>query len=253
MATAGFITDDDNDDAPHAITHQGPVIDTTQFQLVSHDNGTTTISGVQFTDTDPSAPSEIFTLVAAAKNGSILPAASGSGSLQDMEAALDSITYSPGAHPPQTDKVTLTVIDAFGDSDTVHFVFNQAGAPASSGSPIVLQGTSGKDVIFGTGYGDSLTGGGGQDQFVFQPTSGHDKVQHTITDFDVVHDRIDLRDFSGIDTANIDQWLAQNAVQQGKDTLLALDHNDSILLKNVHASSLHASDFIVSLHGGAGV
>ena len=31
----------------------------------------------------------------------------------------------------------------------------------------------------------------------------------------------------------------------GQDTLITVDSNDSILLKNVHAASLHTSDFIV--------
>jgi hypothetical protein len=31
----------------------------------------------------------------------------------------------------------------------------------------------------------------------------------------------------------------------GQDTLITVDSNDSILLKNVHVASLHASDFTV--------
>jgi len=68
----------------------------------------------------------------------------GVGSLAAVNAALDSgITYDPSANPPQTDMVTLTVSDGIGHTDTVHFVFKQAGE-----GPVALNGTSGKDVIF---------------------------------------------------------------------------------------------------------
>ena len=80
--------------------------------------------------------------------------------------------------------VTLTVADGLGGTDTVNFIFNQAG----EGPHIALQGTAIKDVIFATGYSDTLTGGASADQFVFTANSGHD----TITDFTPGQDRIDL-------------------------------------------------------------
>ena len=60
------------------------------------------------------------------------------------------------------DMVTFTVSGASG-SDTVNFVFIQA----AKGPGLTLEGTSGKDVIFATEGSDTLTGGGGEDQFVF--------------------------------------------------------------------------------------
>ena len=81
--------------------------------------------------------------------------------------------------------MTLTVTDSFGASDSVNFVFNQAG----SGPDIALQGTSGKDVIFATNSQDVLIGGAGQDQFLFAPTASGPSVQHTITDFEVGIDK----------------------------------------------------------------
>jgi hypothetical protein len=62
-------------------------------------------------------------------------------------------------------------------------------------------------------------------------------VQHTITDFVVGLDKIDVRQFTSISSLPSD-------VQQGSDTLITLDNHDTLLLKNVVASSLHASDFI---------
>jgi Ca2+-binding RTX toxin-like protein len=132
--------------------------------------------------------------------------------------------------------VTLTVEDNFGATDTVNFVFAQA----RSGPNITLQGTSGKDVILATNSQDVLSGGGAQDQFVFAPTSSSLSVQHTITDFAVGVDKIDVRQFSNISASAL-----PIETQQGSDTLIALDSNDTLLLKNVAATNLHTSDFLV--------
>ena len=139
----------------------------------------------------------------------------------------------PRATPPSQDMVTLTAVDNFGATDTFHFVFNNH-------SSVPLKGTPGNDVIFSSGGSDVLTGGGGSDQFVFTPTSGTNPVQHVVTDFSAPLDTIDLRQFSGISASAL-----PTAVQVGNDTLITLDSLDSVLLKNVAASSLHASDYIV--------
>jgi len=87
---------------------------------------------------------------------------------------------------------------------------------------------------------------------VFRP--GSDPVKHTITDFDVFQDKIDIRAFSGVGADNVGSWLVTHATQpaNSSDTLLTLDPNDQILLKNVLPSSLHSSDFIVSPHSSSG-
>jgi large repetitive protein len=160
-----------------------------------------------------------------------------SGLLADINGVLATgLTYHPGNTPPLTDKVTLTVLDSFGAADTVNFVFNEAG----TGTNIALQGTSGKDLIFATSGQDILTGGGGQDQFVFAPTLSGPSVQHTITDFVVGLDKIDVRQFGSISASSM-----PTETQQGSDTLITLDGNDTLLLKGVMASALHAGDFIV--------
>jgi hypothetical protein len=79
---------------------------------------------------------------------------------------------------------------------------------------------------------------------VFAPTSETAAVEHTITDFVAGLDKIDIRQFGNIGSlANLTE------AQQGNDTLLTLDSHDSVLLKNVTAANLHASDFIISPHG----
>jgi hypothetical protein len=95
-------------------------------------------------------------------------------------------------------------------------------------------------VILATNSRDVLTGGAAQDQFVFAPTSSGPSVQHTITDFAAGVDKIDVWQFSNISAAAL-----PTETQQGSDTLITLDGIDTLLLKNVAAVSLHASDFIV--------
>src|SRR5204862_5589104 len=105
---------------------------------------------------------------------------------------------------------------------------------------LTLQGPSGKDVILATASQDVLAGGAAQDQFVFAPTTSGPSVQHTITDFLTGVDKIDVRQFSNISASAL-----PTETQQGSDTLITLDNHDTLLLKNVTATSLHASDFII--------
>ena len=213
----------------------GPGIETSQFTTeLDGNNEPTTVNGLVVTGTDPS---EILTLTATTEQaafGSTITPSSGTGDLAAINAVIDSVVYDPGGDPPLTDKVTFTVSGASG-TDTVNFIFNQAG----NGPGISLQGTDGKDVIFATEDSDTLTGGGGADQFVFPPTSS-DPVQHTITDFETPLDKLDLREFAGIDGLE-DITVAQ---QLNGDTLITLDGNDIILLENVLASNLHPSNFL---------
>ena len=223
----------------------GPVIDTAAVSLIENGDGTTTVSGLHVSDGDATAPNDTFTVSAAASSagGSVIPPAAG-GSLAAVNATLNSgISYDPGNNPPQTDMVTLTVSDGLGHSDTVHFVFSEAGE-----GPVTLAGTSGKDVIFATGSDDTLTGGASADQFVFAP--GQNPSADTITDFTPGQDRIDLRLFSEVGADNINGWLSAHAAQSSTnpaDVLITLG-NEAITLKNVAVTSLHVSDFIVSPH-----
>ncbi len=240
---ASFSIVTDNNGGTDVIwSHQTPVIVTSNLTTVKNLDGSTTVLGVQVTDSDAAASTETFNLTAttgAAGSGTSMTPSASSGLLTDINNVFATgVTYHPGGTPPATDKVTLTVTDGFGAADTVNFIFNQGG----TGPNIALQGTSGKDVIFATNSQDLLTGGAGQDQFVFAPTSSGPSVQHTITDFEAGIDKLDVRLFSGITGASIPM-----AVQQGSDTLITLDGHDTLLLKNVVATSLHASDFII--HG----
>jgi hypothetical protein len=215
--------------------HQAPFIVTNSFAVTNNIDGTTTVSGLQISDTDPGVSSvSITATTGAAASGTSVSPVTASGSLASINTTLATgITYHPGATPPSSDTVTVSAVDNFGASETVHFVFD-------NNSSVPLVGTSGNDVIFATGGSDVLTGGGGQDQFVFKPTVGSTPVQHTITDFDPSIDTIDVRQFANITAASL-----PTEIQVGNDTLVTLDANDTLLLKNVVAANLHAGDFIV--------
>jgi hypothetical protein len=230
---SGFSVLDDGQGGTNVVwQHQAPAISTINFTVANNPNGTTTVSGLQIVDSDPGA-SVSMTATTAASGTSVSPA-SASGSLSSINSTLATgITYNPGATPPSQDKVTLTAVDSFGATESVNFIFN-------NNSSINLQGTPGNDVMLASGGSDVLTGGGGADQFVFKPTGGSDPVQHTITDFAPSIDTIDLRQFAGISAST-----PLTEVQFGNDTLITLDSQNSILLKNVTVASLHAGDFIV--------
>jgi hypothetical protein len=218
--------------------HQAPFILTNNFAVTNNSNGTTTVSGLQISDGDPGVTSvSITATTAGAASGTSVSPVTDTGSLASINTILATgVTYNPGTTPPSSDTVTLNATDNFGASETFNFVFNQS----NSNTGVHLVGTSGNDVIFATGGSDALTGGGGQDQFVFKPTVGLNPVQHVITDFNAATDTLDLRQFAGISSSAL-----PTGTQVGNDTLITLDSQDSLLLKNVAASSLHASDYIV--------
>jgi VCBS repeat-containing protein len=225
---------------------QAPLISTSDLQIFE-EGQTVTIGGLSVSDAD-AGPTEPFTFNAVAEgNGSFVTPSSESGSLNDINGTLNSgLTYAPGANPPTSDKIALTVTDGLGASDTVNLIFIVAGE-----GDVTLQGTAGKDVIIATGYTDALTGGAGADQFVFRSGTGND----TITDFAPGADKIDLFDylpFQAGDTESFNSWINNNAAveQVGSDTLIHLDLGDSIRLSHVDRSSLHINDFI--LHPGGG-
>jgi large repetitive protein len=85
-----------------------------------------------------------------------------------------------------------------------------------------------------------MAGSAANDVFVFKPTSSGPAVEHTIADFVTGLDKIDVRQFSNIAAAHL-----PIETQLGSDTLVTLDSHDSLLLKNVTATNLYASDFLL--------
>lgn len=240
----------------------GPVINTESFQVWHNNEGNTdTITGLSVVDTDSGAATDDFKMTAVTGHDpdSSVDPGTACGNLDDINSVLaDGVTYVPGAPPAETDQITLTVTDkTTGLFDTVHFIFNEAGDTSQG---VSLQGTSGKDVIFGTDTNDTLTGGDAKDQFVFAPGVLYDQngqpvtdFSHTITDFTEGLDKIDLRQFSGVSSINNLTIVQQ---QDSDDTLVTwlqqvnplegapITEHEALLLKNVIAASLKGSDFI---------
>jgi hypothetical protein len=87
---------------------------------------------------------------------------------------------------------------------------------------------------------------------VFGPTVTS-SVQDTVADFIEGVDKIDLREFTGISSANIQSLISAAQAAQangstGNDTLLTLDgaNHTTVLLKNVlAAANMQVNDFIV--------
>jgi VCBS repeat-containing protein len=210
--------------------NDAPVFNVDQISVTQDSDEHVIVHGLSVTDADAAAD-ETFTLAAStAASGSNVSPSSGASSLADVNSALQTVTYNEGRGEPSTDRVTLTVTDGHGATDTINLIFNLA---ENSEAHVSLSGTTGKDVFFGTGY---------QDQFVFAAGSNHD----TIVNFTPNQDYIDLS--AVVTTASVSEWMAQHVAASptnSADTLITIDSADTILLKGVSASSLHASDFIV--------
>lgn len=84
---------------------------------------------------------------------------------------------------------------------------------------------------------DVLIGGAGNDTFVFRGLAvGH----NTISDF---HAGVGLEDRIEIDTIPSFDELLEAISQNGPDTIISIDANNSITLEHVLATDLHQDDF----------
>lgn len=243
----------------------GPVIDTSGFHVEHiNENNNDIITDLLVNDNDAGAATHNFTVEVSTAHPTVSSVGlyPTSGSLDEINAGLAEgagITYDAGQTPPDTDQITLKVTDTTtGLFDTVNFIF-EAG---DIGQSLILEGTSGKDVIFATETNDTLTGGGAKDQFVFMPGLMYDgsgqpvtDFSHTITDFTAGLDKIDLRQFSDVSStsnlaiaqlqngATLITWNQEVTLQSGP-----IQEHESLLLKNVVAANLQASDFIFGAH-----
>ncbi|ANW04717.1 VCBS domain-containing protein [Bradyrhizobium icense] len=230
-----------------AEANEAPVLSAESIRVVENDDAavTTTVFDIKLSDDDQDSD---VTVTASALHGTLSSVDAGNVSEINAQFA-NGIIYTPMDYNGDTklnDIVTVTATDANGRSDILNFVFQQSGWNGAT-----LVGTDEKDVIFATEGNDTLTGNAKADQFVFAPEDQYDPSADEITDFEPGEDYIDLRAFSEVDSSNIETWLSAHATASpadAADTLITLDHGDTITLKRVAVTSLHASDFIVSPH-----
>jgi Ca2+-binding RTX toxin-like protein len=109
-----------------------------------------------------------------------------------------------------------------------------AAIRGSSGND-TIGGTAWNDTIAGGAGNDTMSGGAGSDTFLFRTNLGQD----TVTDFTAGTDALEFRDGIFADAAAA---LAA-ASSSGSDTLITIDANNTVLLKNVSLASLHETDF----------
>ena len=103
-----------------------------------------------------------------------------------------------------------------------------------SGSDVLL-GNDGDDYLIGDAGVDTMTGGRGKDTYAFRTDWGSD----TVTDFRRGTDKLDL---SGV--AKLSAYFQLQISQIGADTKIVFD-GDTIVLKNIAAISLTATDFML--------
>lgn len=105
-----------------------------------------------------------------------------------------------------------------------------------------LNGDSGSDTLNGQQGNDTLIGGTGKDKYVFDGAFGHD----TIVGFELgtAHDPFaDKINVSALGYSDFAQVLA-NTTQDGADTLITHDPNNTIRITNIDVNSLKADDFV---------
>ena len=126
--------------------------------------------------------------------------------------------------------------DASGGNDNL---LGGSGADMLYGDAAIYVGnetTGGNDMLNGGGGDDGLYGGGGRDKFVFDADSGND----TIHDFVIGEDEIDLSNYFGEgETPVID------VSQDGLDTVITLNPNDSIRLFETDTDDFNDSGSII--------
>ncbi|HTI85964.1 MAG TPA: matrixin family metalloprotease [Alphaproteobacteria bacterium] len=137
--------------------------------------------------------------------------------------------------------VTTVSYQLFAGSEVEALVLLDSGGAINgvgSDTANIIQGNNFDNVIVGGKGDDLLWGFGGADRFIFSTGDGHD----TIYDYNRAQgDYLDIR-VSGYTTAT--QILAA-AHDDGTNTTITFNANDSIELKNVVVGQLAASDFLI--------
>jgi hypothetical protein len=165
--------------------------------------------------------------------------ATGSGGLIVMSNILNSgLIWAHGGNITIDGAVTGTRSALIDGAATLEFAAASSANVTFTGTNLATLVLDNPTAFTGQILGFAAQWGGSTDQFA--PTSETAAVQNTITDFAAGLDKIDIRQFG-----NIESLADLTEAQQGIDALIALDSHDTLLLENVNATNLNASDFII--------
>ena len=112
---------------------------------------------------------------------------------------------------------------------------------AGNGQRMSIDGGNGHDVLAGGVDNDMLTGGAGNDLFVLADGYGGD----TITDFQAGPGAGDVLDITGFGFQDFNDVMA-STFQNGADTVIQLDADDSVTLRGVNMNDLVQDDILIN-------
>jgi hypothetical protein len=141
------------------------------------------------------------------------------------------------------DPSTLTVATpiSYAGAMVLNVTESWSNADGSAGSAVVadnVEAYAPGSPIFALSGDDTLTGAGGNDEFVFSQPIGHDVVYN----FNAASDEIDLIGFNGV--ASFSDIQANLADDANGNAVITIGTGETITLRGVHAASLTASDFV---------
>jgi Ca2+-binding RTX toxin-like protein len=109
------------------------------------------------------------------------------------------------------------------------------------GIALFIDGGDGNDTLIGSSFNDNLTGGAGDDTFVYAPGGKADIITDFTADSNV--DKINLKAFASLHTFSDVMALAS---QVGTSTVLNFGAGDSLTLQHVTKTNLDAGDFLLN-------
>jgi hypothetical protein len=168
----------------------------------------------------------------------------GPGKIQEVEG------YPPGpglnSLTVNGDHVDLSTVTFVNSGQIVHINGTSASGNTligSSQSDIIsaFDGSSG-DILDGRGGSDTLTGGSGNDRYVYASGYGADSIFGFVAGAGTP-DKIDL---TGVRSAHDFATVLAAATQSGADTVFNFGSGDTLTLHNIQKTALAADDFILN-------
>jgi hypothetical protein len=177
----------------------------------------------------PSASTPVNVIVSGLANGWTV-----NGAIKNADGSWSITTNDPAS-------LTVTPPSTFAGATVLQVSETWTNADGSAGNAVIadnIEAYAPGSPIFATSGDDHLTGGSGNDLFVFSNPIGTD----TIDRFNAASDKIDLVGFANLTSfANVEAHLSQDA--EG-DAVITTGTGETITLDGVSSASLSASNFI---------